>query len=162
MALKILGMAEEGHCDHCGTMCPRRRVAVQVVYADNSTGDVEFWGVVCAGQIRYGNRSTSNGNRVRAEAENADRIAAANAADIERRFVSRTAGPVPEGSSAKQAANIRYHRTGRPIVGSYFLANVAGNIVRVDGTDAADVALYASRGYTTPASTPVQEMSVSA
>jgi hypothetical protein len=162
MAHKILGMAEEGHCDHCGTMCPRRRVAVQAVYADNSTGKVEFWGVICAGQVRYGSRSTSNGNRVRAEAENADRIAAANAAELERRFVARTAGPAPEGSNPKAAANIRYHRTGRPIVGSYFLANAAGNIVRVDGTDAADVALYTSRGYTTAVSVPVQPESIPA
>lgn len=159
---KILGMAEEGTCDHCGTTCPRRRVAVQAVYADGSTGEVERWGVVCAGQARYGTRSTANGNRIRHEAEQADRLAALHQADQRRRFEHRTAGTVPAGVTGKNAANLRYHRTGRPLVGSYFLANQAGDVVRVDGTDPADVAMFAAAGFTTQASQPVEAAAVPA
>lgn len=153
--MEIVGMAEEGICDHCGTNCPRRRVAVRAVYADGSRGDVESWGVVCAGAARYGRRSPANGNRVRLEAEHADRVAELHRADRERRYNARVAGEVPEGVNVKAAANIRYHRTGRPLVGSYFLANDAGEIVRVDGTDAADVQLYADRGFIHQISAPV-------
>lgn len=159
---KVIGMAEEGICDHCGTVCPRRRVAVQAVYADGSTGEVESWGVVCAGQARYGRRSTSNGERVRREAEQADHLAELERAERDRRFRHRVAGEVPAGVNAKSAANYRYHRTGRPLVGSYFLANAAGEIVRVDGTDLADVELFTARGFTIPASMPVRPDAVPA
>jgi hypothetical protein len=33
------------------------------------------------------------------------------------------------------------------MIGSYFAENAAGHIVRVDGTDAADVEFYAARGF---------------
>lgn len=155
--IEVIGMAEEGICDHCGTNCPRRRVAVRAVYADGSRGDVESWGVVCTGAARYGRRSPANGNRVRLEAENADRVAELNRLERERRFAFRVAGEVPAGGGPKNAANLRYHRTRRPIVGSYFLANDAGEFVRVDGTDPADVELFASRGFTHRASEPVSE-----
>jgi hypothetical protein len=46
--------------------------------------------------------------------------------------------------SIKGAANMIYGRTGRPVVGSYFAANESWHIVRVDGTDPADVEFFAS------------------
>lgn len=55
---KIMGMADEGKCDHCGANCPKRRVAVMPVDADGAHGDVEFWGVVCASKVR-GDRGTA-------------------------------------------------------------------------------------------------------
>jgi hypothetical protein len=160
--IEVMGMAEEGTCQHCGTNCPRRRVAVRAVYADGSTGEVEFWGVVCAGSARYGRRTATNGNRVRQEAEHADRVAELDRLDRERRFAYRVAGEVPVEGGPRNAANLRYRRTGRPIVGSYFLADDAGRIVRVDGTDPADVKMFADRGFTTPASSPVQPTSIPA
>jgi hypothetical protein len=154
--IEILGIAEEGKCDHCGANCPRRRVAVRPRFADGDTGAVEFWGVVCAGSARYGSRSAANGNRVQAEAESADRVAELNRLERERRFTFRVAGDVPASGGPRNAANLRYHRTRRPIVGSYFLADDAGRIVRVDGTDPADVAMFVDRGFTIRLSSPVQ------
>jgi hypothetical protein len=45
--LKILGMTDEGTCDHCGANCPKRRVSVMT-----GGGEVESWGVVCASKAR--------------------------------------------------------------------------------------------------------------
>jgi hypothetical protein len=160
--IEILGMAEEGKCDHCGANCPRRRVAVRSRFADGSTGEVEFWGVVCAGSARYGRRTAANGNRVRQDAEHADRVAELDRLDRERRFAYRVAGEVPADGGPRNAANLRYRRTGRPIVGSYFLADDAGRIVRVDGTDPADVQLFTDRGFTSPVSSPVQQHAIPA
>lgn len=155
--IEVLGMADEGTCDHCGANCPRRRVAVRAVYADGETGEVECWGVVCAGAARYGRRTAANGNRVRAEAEHAARVAELESLERERRFAYRVAGEVPTDGGPRNAANLRYRRTGRPIVGSYFVADDAGRIVRVDGTDPADVKFYADRGFVHQMSAPVSE-----
>jgi len=160
--IEILGMADEGKCEHCGTNCPRRRVAVRARCADGETGAVEFWGVVCAGAARYGRRTASNGNRVRAEAEHAARVAEMESLELERRFAYRVAGEVPADGGPRNAANLRYRRTGRPVVGSYFLADDAGRIVRVDGTDPADVQLFTDRGFTSPVSSPVQQHAIPA
>lgn len=76
---KTLGMTDEpGHCDLCGTYCPRRRVAVELVEADGSTtGDVQLWGVVCAAEARHGRRDASLARMLRAEAEEAGTYAGA-------------------------------------------------------------------------------------
>jgi hypothetical protein len=157
MNYKILGMAGEGECEHCGAHCRRRRVAVQSVAADGSVGDVEQWGVICAGQARYGSRSAANGARIQREAEQADQLGRLERLDQERRFQFRTSGPVDAGiaDNPKAAANDRYRRTGRPFAGSYLAANAAGEIVRVDGNDPADVATYTARGYVIPVSRPI-------
>lgn len=158
MSYKILGMTGEGECQHCGAHCPRRRVAVQPVAADGGhVGDVEYWGVVCAGQARYGRRSAANGNRIQREAEQADYLARLEQLDNDRRFAFRTAGPVDAGiaDNPKAAANDRYRRTGRQFAGSYLAANLAGGIVRIDGNDPADVETYTSRGYVVRVSQPV-------
>ena len=50
---KIMGMAEEGKCEHCGANCPKRRVYVMPVDCDgNHAGDVQCWGVICASKAR--------------------------------------------------------------------------------------------------------------
>jgi hypothetical protein len=50
---KIMGMAEEGKCEHCGANCPKRRVYVMPVDADgNHDGEVQCWGVICASKVR--------------------------------------------------------------------------------------------------------------
>jgi len=70
---KILGMTDEpGHCDLCGTFCPRRRVAVELRYDDGSmSGDVKLWGVVCAAEARSGRRDSTIARQLQAEAEEA-------------------------------------------------------------------------------------------
>jgi hypothetical protein len=55
---KIMGMAEEGKCQHCGANCPKRRVYVMPVDADGNRGEVEAWGVICASKVR-GERGTA-------------------------------------------------------------------------------------------------------
>jgi hypothetical protein len=56
---KIMGMAEEGKCEHCGANCPKRRVYVMPVDADgNHAGDVQCWGVICASKVR-GDKGTA-------------------------------------------------------------------------------------------------------
>lgn len=50
---KIMGMAEEGKCEHCGANCPKRRVYVMPLESDGShSGDVQAWGVICASKVR--------------------------------------------------------------------------------------------------------------
>jgi len=56
--LKILGMTDEGTCDHCGANCPKRRVSVMT-----SGGEVELWGVVCASKAR-GERGTASDAKI--------------------------------------------------------------------------------------------------
>jgi hypothetical protein len=147
---KILGMAEEGRCECCGANCPRRRVAVAPIDADGNEGEVQFFGVICAAKA---NRSTSA--RIVNAASNADYQAKLAAADRERRFAYRVEAEVP-GDTPQGRANLRYRRTGRSLIGSYFLANAAGQIVRVDGKDPVDVELFRSRGFTEQLSEPVK------
>lgn len=149
---KILGMADDGQCEHCGANCPKRRVGIVAVDADgNATAEPILVGCICAAELT-GNRSRSAANRIRQQAESADRLAQLARDDEERRFQFRVNGKWhpdvdPSRGSAKDAANARYRATGRPIVGSFFAANDAGAIVRVDGNDSRDVALFAGRGF---------------
>lgn len=141
----ILGMTDEGTCEHCGANCPLRRVAVVQVFADGSRGDVARWGVCCAALARTGSKSAADQRRVVAAAEAADRQAAAEAADRDRRYRHRLAGPVDAGwlDNPKAAANARYRATGRPFEGSYLAADQAGQVIRIDGSDPHDVELFA-------------------
>jgi hypothetical protein len=70
---KIHGMTDEpGHCELCGTFCPRRRVAVELIADDGSTtGDVQLWGVVCAAEARHGRRDSTLARQLQGEAEEA-------------------------------------------------------------------------------------------
>jgi len=153
---KILGMAEEGRCECCGANCPKRRVAVAPIDADGNEGEVQFFGVICAAKA---NRSTSA--RIVNAASNADYQAKLAAADRERQYAFRVSGEVPGvvgeyGCTEEGKANLRYRRTGRSLIGSYFLANAAGQVVRVDGKDPVDVELFRSRGFVEQLSEPVK------
>lgn len=156
---KILGMADEGKCEHCGANCPKRRVAVMPVDADGCTHDVQYWGVICASKVRYGSKSVGKQSAI---------VAAAQKADADREYTARQkmsrvvtdsltrdfgGGLVVTFRTNKDGANRLYRMTGRRLVGSYFAENAAGHIVRVDGTDPADVQFYADHGFiqTTPA-----------
>lgn len=83
-------------------------------------------------------------------------IAAAAALAAEDRIVwFRTASPVPAAIAGEPgdtfdhvaAADYRYRHAGRRPEGSYLVANDAGDLARVDGNDAADVARFAARAY---------------
>lgn len=99
---KIHGMTDEpGHCDLCGTYCPRRRVAVELIDADGSTtGDVQLWGVVCAAEARHGRRDSTLARMLRAEAEEAG--AYAGPVPARRRLAAAT----PRRQTRKEAARL--------------------------------------------------------
>jgi hypothetical protein len=144
---------EPGYCDLCGTRCPRRRVAVELILEDGSTtGDVQLWGVVCAAEARSGRRDSAIARQLRAEAEEAgayagparsrrrpampharrqtrrEAIAAAAALAAEARIVwFRTASAVPAEVAAAEAG-------GRPCTpGGRYYTHDGGRLV--DSTD---------------------------
>lgn len=100
---KVHGITDEpGHCELCGTYCPRRRVAVELIDADGSTtGDIQLWGVVCAAEARHGRRDGTLARMLRAEAEEAGTYAGPIAA---RRRGGR--GPAPRRQTRKEAARL--------------------------------------------------------
>lgn len=162
MQYKVLGVVEEGTCDRCGTNCPKRRVAVEPV----DGGPVERWGVNCAALARHGSKSARHQSAVLAEAQKADRDREYH----ERQKLARVAvvgrvyefGGVavtcPRHDNCPEAiANRLYHRTGRRLVGSYFAKGPHGEVVRVDGSDPADVSFFESRGFVR-VSDPVKEV----
>jgi hypothetical protein len=99
---KTLGITDEpGYCDLCGTRCPRRRVAVELIDADGSTtGDVQLWGVVCAAEARHGRRDSTLARMLRAEAEEAG----AYAGPVPAR--RRRAAATPRRQTRKEAARL--------------------------------------------------------
>jgi hypothetical protein len=153
---KIMGMAEEGKCEHCGANCPKRRVYVMPVDADgNHDGDVQCWGVICASKVRNrGSKAVGHQSAIVSEAQRADSDREYHARQKARRVVECVPCAINIGlgkcrieDNAKNAANCLYRITNRPMIGSYFAENAAGHIVRVDGTDASDVEFYAARGF---------------
>jgi hypothetical protein len=153
---KIMGMAEEGKCEHCGANCPKRRVYVMPVDADgNHDGDVQCWGVICASKVRNnGSKAVRHQSAIIAQAQQADFDREYHARQKARRivecvpfFIDLGFGKGRVEENAKNAANCLYRMTNRSMIGSYFAENAAGHIVRVDGTDAADVEFYAARGF---------------
>jgi hypothetical protein len=160
MSYKFLRVvASEGRCEKCGTVCPKRRVEVLPVDADgNACGEVQLWGVNCAALARYGSKSQRHQSSVVAEATEAERQRTA----WERQNLARVAavsrsydfgaavvvcGSGEGNDSPGNVANRLYHRTGRSLVGSYFARGPQGEVVRVDGSDAADVQFFVDRGY---------------
>lgn len=137
-AFKVIGMADEGTCEHCGANCPRRRVLVVMTDADgNACGDAQSWGVICASKVRSGGTTSARSqSRIISEAESAD--------FSRERMIEAKMSRVTD---SKSTANYRFMQTRREIVGSYFATSPNGKIVRVDATDAADVEFFASRGF---------------
>jgi hypothetical protein len=99
---KIYGMTDQpGHCELCGTYCPRRRVAVELILEDGSTtGDVQLWGVVCAAEARHGRRDSTLARMLRDEAEEAG----AYAGPVPAR--RRRAAATPRRQTRKEAARL--------------------------------------------------------
>lgn len=165
-SFRILGIVNEpGRCELCGTVCPVRRVAVEI-----DGGDVAYWGVVCAAEARSGRRSSAIARELLAEAENAGDYAgpvpafrrgrgprplsaraaahqAAHDATEARTVWFRTSSAVPAGLDEAAAADYRYRQTGRPMAGSFLAADDAAQLARIDGTDHADVDRFARLGF---------------
>jgi hypothetical protein len=130
---KVHGMTDEpGHCELCGTYCPRRRVAVELIDADGSTtGDVQLWGVVCAAEARHGRRDGTLARMLRAEAEEAGTYAGPIPA---RRRGGR--GPAPRRQTRKEAARLAaleaaearivWFRTASPVAAEVAAAEAGG------------------------------------
>ena len=165
-SFKILGMTEEGKCEHCGANCPKRRVAVIPLDADgNHDGEPQFWGVICASKVRNrGSKAVRHQTAIIAQAEQADRDREYHTRQKMRRIVAAVPFVIDLGSlgkathaNAKDAANHMYRITNRPIVGSYFAENSEGHIVRVDGIDAADADFYAALGFVQTTATVTEE-----
>jgi len=174
---KILGMTDSaGHCELCGTFCPRRRVAVQLVDVDGAAnGEPQYWGVVCAAEARHGRRDSTLARQLRAEAEEAgeyvgtaaghrrgprptvrrqSRREAARTAELaaaDARIVwTRTACEIPPHYATRtgfDAAGYRYRLTGRPTAAGVFMADDADRLAVVDSSDAADVARFERHGF---------------
>lgn len=100
---KVHGITDApGHCELCGTYCPRRRVAVELIDTDGATtGDVQLWGVVCAAEARHGRRDGTLARMLQAEAEEAGSYAGPVAA---RRRAARAAAP--RRQTRKEAARV--------------------------------------------------------
>jgi hypothetical protein len=87
---KIMGMADEGKCEHCGANCPKRRIYVMPVDADgNHDGEVQRWGVICASKARGNKGSASDAQHLAKFARHIDRVRAVaeltgNYADVRR------------------------------------------------------------------------------
>jgi hypothetical protein len=168
---RVLGMTDAaGHCELCGTYCPARRVAVELVDVDGAaTGDVQYWGVVCAAEARSGRRDSTIARQLRQEAEEAGAYAAdrphagrrpgrpAAPRQLSRRAAAQLAAAraaddrivwARAGATIDQAET-NYRHTGRPMAGSYLAADAAGRVARVDATDSADVARFTAAGFTT-------------
>ena len=164
-SFKILGMAEEGKCEHCGANCPKRRVAVMPVDSDGCHGDVQFWGVICASKVRnHGSKAVRHQTAIIAQAQQADLDREYRTRQKMSRIVTAVPFVIDLGSIGKaththtaNAANHLYRITNRPIVGSYFAENAEGHIVRVDGSDAADAEFYAARGFVQTTATVTEE-----
>lgn len=140
--LAVLGITDEKtDCEACGKPHLKCTVALR-----KECGDIVYYGRDCAAKALYCGRNTAAlRNRVENEAKRVMQQEADNRADKLRRIA--VDGAVDNLSdSLKGEANRRYNRTNRPLAGSYF-AEKCGQIVRVDGRDAADAAFYVSEGF---------------
>jgi hypothetical protein len=151
-----LGVVEEGRCERCGTNCPRRRIAVRL-----PCGDVQRWGVDCTALAVYGRKSRAGQQAIVREIEQQalrrawdDRAHLARIAAVDKPVRLRVsgrdewvtlAGPTSL-DECKNFANRLYRETCRSLEGSFF-AGRGGEVVRVDGSDAADAAWYESQGF---------------
>lgn len=166
---KTLGVAEEGHCEKCGTSCPRRRVAVVPVDADGnwSSDDVQYWGVNCAALAKFGSKAARHQSRILAEADQADR----ERAYFERAWLARVVRvgqpvrlpgysvevPAPRNlDECKSLANRLNNACRVRLVGSYFAQRGDDEIVRVDGSRPDQVKFFDSLGFVR-VSEPVKE-----
>lgn len=130
---------ERTECECCGKKNIKCTVALGLTDADgNWTGDVVHYGRDCAARALYGRTSASLATRVEREALAIVHAAKLTASQKMARVVS---------ADDLQTANRRYAATRRPLAESYF-ARRGNEVVRVDGSDAADAEWFSTAGFT--------------
>lgn len=134
---KLLGLTDDHcTCELCGKENLKCTAALEPVDADgNACGPIVHYGRDCAALTLHGSKSARNVRRVELAA------AAINHARevIRRDKLARIA-------QERGRANYLYNQTRRPLPGSRF-AYRGPDVVRVDGTDPADVAFYLAEGF---------------
>ena len=151
-------VANEGRCEKCGTVCPKRRVEVLPVDENGAaSGDVLLWGVNCAAFARYGSKSRKHQDLVLSDIRvEQERRAFNDRSRLKRIAVNGQSYVIDtvlvecgkgESNHPESLANRLYRRTGRSVVGSYFAKGPDGQVVRVDGGDAEDVQFFTGLGY---------------
>jgi hypothetical protein len=134
---KLLGVNDDKDtCCQCGRSELKRVVWLEPVDSDgNAIGEPIHLGTTCAAYAMMGNRRSSS---VRQVERLIDEVEFARKADRDNRL-RRVAAD-------KQTANRHYASTRRPLDGSYFAFN-GESVVRVDGTDSADVSFFNAEGF---------------
>lgn len=137
MTFKILGLTDERTtCECCGKVNLKCTVALEHVDAEgHGTGNITYYGRDCASRAKFGRTSPALVKKIEAAANS----------EMYNAKMNREA-KLARIADDRNNANRLYHRTGRSIPGSYFAAR-GGQVVRVDGGDAADVAFYSSEGF---------------
>lgn len=116
--------------------CKKKNLKVTIVILEDGSTVPWLCGRDCAAKLVYGESNPKNLKRIEAEARQAD-LAVAQQKQRKRERIAI-------GSIDK--TNQRYIQSGRPNVGSY-IASKGDAIVRVDGSDPADVAFYEAMGF---------------
>jgi hypothetical protein len=149
-----IGAADSGECDRCGTMCPKERVLMAVVDQDGNTvaNMTENWGKCCAAQYCYGAKTQANRRKVEAAISQYQAEIDWKRAMLKRRIATGTHMMIKTfagyqtltDTCMKQMANRLYSMSGAPRVGSFFMQNPDGHVVR---TSESDSAFYADMGF---------------
>lgn len=134
---KILGLTDDRcECEACGKQNLKCTVALEPVDSDGGAcGPVVYFGRDCAALATRGSKSAANVRKVEAEAAAADYAREASRRDKVARI-----------AADRNRANYLYAVTRRPLPGSRF-AYRGADVVRVDGSDPADVAFYFAEGF---------------
>lgn len=163
---KPVAKSDNGVCERCGTLCPKQTVIMASCDQDGNVDGMvtNHWGVCCAAQYCFGTKSDRNRKRVLALVEKAEqeRKMQTEAWDVRIAVdchtvayihipmgihAHRTERQICRHNSIREAANVRYMKTGLPRVGSFLMANDQGHEVRVLQGRAGEIEYYASKGF---------------
>lgn len=163
---KPIGSSDNGICERCGTLCPRQTVIMAAVDADGyvNEGVYAHWGVCCAAQYCYGAKTAKNRDRVLSsicqyqeyreeEIKSWNRRIATDNTSVWVETIrvgihaTRTETHIQEHNSIREAANVKFMRTGLRPPGSFLMANNQGHEVRVMPSRIGEVEYYSSIGF---------------
>lgn len=154
---KVKGITDERtDCDCCGKTNLKCTVALISLDADgNESGDVVYFGRQCAAMACLGSKSARNVRQIEIQAYAAER----NLRLLTEAKMKRITDDSEETEYMQvgSVANMKYHRTGRKLIGSYFAVN-GSKIVRVDGKCPIDTKFYSDRGFVQSTATIEQDL----